>query len=70
MNNTQEQYQDDETDLYDLLTALRGNKFLIITITSVFAIAGIAYAFLAPQVWSAKANVVCTISATVETTAE
>jgi len=58
MNNTQEQYQDDESDLYDLLTALRGNKFLIIAITAIFAIAGIAYAFLAPQVWNAKAIVV------------
>lgn len=56
-NKIQEQYQDDETDLRELISALRGNKLLILAITAIFAITGMTYAFLAPQVWSAKAIV-------------
>ncbi len=58
MNNTQEQYQDDEIDLRELLTSLWANKLLILAITAIFSLAGIAYALLAPQLWSAKAVVV------------
>ena len=58
MNSTQEQYQDDEIDLRGLLTSLWANKLLILAITTIFSLAGIAYALLAPQLWSAKAIVV------------
>jgi LPS O-antigen subunit length determinant protein (WzzB/FepE family) len=57
MNNTQVQYQDDEIDLRELLISLWKNKVLITTITAIFGIAGIIYALLAPQVWSARAIV-------------
>ncbi len=58
MTNTQEQYQDDEIDLRELLTTLWGKKILIFAITAIFSIAGVVYALLAPQLWSAKAIVV------------
>ncbi|GAB6192078.1 LPS O-antigen chain length determinant protein WzzB [Desulfocastanea catecholica] len=58
MKSTQEQYQDDEIDLRELLTSLWANKLLIIAITVIFSLAGIAYALLAPQLWSAKAVVI------------
>ena len=58
MNSTQEQYQDDEIDLRELLTSLWANKILILAITAICSIAGIVYAFLAPQLWSAKAVIV------------
>jgi LPS O-antigen subunit length determinant protein (WzzB/FepE family) len=58
MNSSKEPYQDDEIDLRELLTSLWANKLLIIAITAIFSLAGIAYALLAPQLWSAKAVVV------------
>jgi LPS O-antigen subunit length determinant protein (WzzB/FepE family) len=58
MNSIQEQHQSDEIDLGALLTNLWGRRLLILTITAIFSIAGIVYAFLAPQVWSAKTIVV------------
>jgi LPS O-antigen subunit length determinant protein (WzzB/FepE family) len=58
MNNIQEQYQDDEIDLRELLTTLWKSKLLILIITTIFTITGIAYALWAPQVWSSKAIVV------------
>jgi LPS O-antigen subunit length determinant protein (WzzB/FepE family) len=58
MNSIQEQYQDDEIDLREMLTSLWANRLLILAITAIFNIAGIAYALLAPQLWIAKAVVV------------
>jgi len=58
MNNAREQFRVNEIDLQELLTTLWANKLLIITITIIFGTAGIAYAFFAPQKWSAKAVVV------------
>ena len=58
MNNTQEQTQNDEIDLLELLKSLWANKILILAITAISCIAGIAYALLAPQLWSAKAVIV------------
>jgi LPS O-antigen subunit length determinant protein (WzzB/FepE family) len=45
----------DEIDLRALVLVLWRQKVLILLVTSVFAVAGIAYALLSPQVWSAKA---------------
>lgn len=45
----------DEIDLRELVLVLWRQKVLILLVTSVFAVAGIAYALLSPQVWSAKA---------------
>jgi len=50
--------QEDEIDLWNLFTSLWKNKLLILAITVIFCLAGIAYALLAPQLWSAKAVVV------------
>lgn len=44
----------DEIDLRELVLVLWRQKTLILLVTSVFAVAGIAYALLSPQVWSAK----------------
>lgn len=66
MSNTQEQYQDDEIDLRELLISLWKNKALILAITAIFSIAGIIYALLAPQVWSAKAIVVAPLPTQLE----
>ncbi|MBV5330171.1 MAG: hypothetical protein JZU65_21515, partial [Chlorobium sp.] len=57
MNTYQEQSQTDEIDLRKLFETLWKNKHLIFTITAFFTIAGVAYAFLAPQEWCAKATV-------------
>lgn len=48
----------DEIDLRELLLVLWRQKIVIIAVTLVFALAGIAYALLAPQVWSANAVIV------------
>ncbi len=40
-----------EIDLYELFSVLWRQKIQILMITVVFAIAGIGYALLAPQVW-------------------
>ncbi|MCH7372118.1 LPS O-antigen chain length determinant protein WzzB [Aeromonas aquatica] len=45
----------DEIDLSELIIVLWRKKLLILLITGLFTAAGIAYALLAPQVWSAKA---------------
>ncbi|HDX8352745.1 TPA: hypothetical protein RQM97_000676 [Aeromonas dhakensis] len=45
----------DEIDLRELVLVLWRQKLLILLIAGVFAIAGIAYALLAPQIWSANA---------------
>ena len=45
----------DEIDLRELLLVLWRQKVLILLVTGVFAMGGIAYALLSPQVWSAKA---------------
>lgn len=45
----------DEIDLRELVLVLWRQKVLILLVTGVFAVAGIAYAILSPQVWSAKA---------------
>lgn len=58
MNEAQQNYQDDEIDLRELFTTLWASKHLIFATTILFAIVGISYALLAPQVWSAKAVVV------------
>ncbi|MGL5292911.1 MAG: Wzz/FepE/Etk N-terminal domain-containing protein, partial [Aeromonas sp.] len=44
----------DEIDLRELVLVLWRQKVLILLVTLVFAAAGIGYALLAPQVWSAK----------------
>ena len=45
----------DEIDLRELMLVLWRQKALILLVTSLFSVAGIAYALLLPQVWSAKA---------------
>jgi LPS O-antigen subunit length determinant protein (WzzB/FepE family) len=45
----------DAIDLRELMLVLWRQKVLILLVTGVFAVAGIAYAVLSPQVWSAKA---------------
>jgi LPS O-antigen subunit length determinant protein (WzzB/FepE family) len=50
--------REDEIDLRELLISLWKNRILILAITAIFCLAGIAYALLAPQQWSAKAVVV------------
>lgn len=45
----------DEIDLRELVLVLWRQKALILLVTSAFAVAGIAYALISPQVWSAKA---------------
>ncbi|MFM5463343.1 LPS O-antigen chain length determinant protein WzzB [Aeromonas simiae] len=46
---------DDSLDLRELCMALWQRKWLIVATTSLFAVVGIVYALLAPQVWSTKA---------------
>lgn len=46
---------DDEIDLRELLLVLWHQKLLILLITIVFTIGGVAYALLAPEEWSSKA---------------
>ncbi|WP_445153165.1 LPS O-antigen chain length determinant protein WzzB [Aeromonas hydrophila] len=48
----------DEIDLRELILMLWRQKLLILLVTGLFAAAGVAYALLAPQVWSAKAVIV------------
>lgn len=45
----------EEIDLRELVLVLWRQKIFILLVTGVFAVAGIAYAVLSPQVWSAKA---------------
>lgn len=45
----------DEIDLRELFLVLWRQKVLVLLVAGVFALAGIAYALLAPQVWSANA---------------
>lgn len=66
MNSVQEQYQNDEIDLRLLLTNLWGRQLLIFIITAIFCIAGTVYAFLAPQVWSARTVVVAPLPTQLE----
>ena len=47
--------QRDEIDLRELIMVLWRQKLLILLVTGLFAAAGVAYALLAPQVWSANA---------------
>lgn len=47
----------DEVDLRELILVLLRQKMLIFLVTGVFAIAGIAYALLAPQVWVSQAEI-------------
>ncbi|MFH7524754.1 LPS O-antigen chain length determinant protein WzzB [Aeromonas enteropelogenes] len=55
----------DEIDLRELVLVLWRQKVVIILMTLVFALAGIAYALLAPQVWTSRAEVsVATIDQT------
>jgi LPS O-antigen subunit length determinant protein (WzzB/FepE family) len=66
MNSIQEQHQSDEIDLGALLTNLWEKRLLILAITAIFSIAGIIYAFLALQVWSAKTIVVAPLPTQLE----
>ena len=66
MHNTQEQYQDDEINFRELFTTLWRNKILIAAITVIFSITGAIYAYLAPQVWSARAIVVAPLPTQLE----
>ncbi|MGV2703333.1 LPS O-antigen chain length determinant protein WzzB [Aeromonas salmonicida] len=45
----------DEINLRELLSVLWSRRVLILSITSLFAVAGIIYVLYAPQVWSANA---------------
>lgn len=57
MTTTPKQYQNDEIDLRELFATLWRNKLLILVITTLFGITGIAYALLTPQEWRSKAVV-------------
>jgi len=57
MNNPPEHDQDDVIELRELIATLWGSKFLILTISTLFSIAGIAYALLAHQEWCSTAVV-------------
>ena len=46
---------DDEIDLRELLISLWNQKLLVLLITIVFTVAGVVYAFLAPEEWSSNA---------------
>ncbi|WP_042009712.1 LPS O-antigen chain length determinant protein WzzB [Aeromonas fluvialis] len=48
----------DEIDLRELILVLWRQKVLIMVITLIFAVAGVAYALTAAQVWSAKAVII------------
>lgn len=52
-----QQPQDDEIDLRELFAALWQGKFTIIACTVVFALAAVAYALMAQEWWSSKAEV-------------
>lgn len=52
-----QQPHDDEIDLRELFAALWQGKFTIIACTVVFALAAIAYALMAQEWWSSKAEV-------------
>ena len=59
MNNKNiEASYDDEIDLIKLMFDLWKRKLTIIGVTVIFAIASIAYALLAPQVWTSKSLIV------------
>ncbi|EPC3542546.1 LPS O-antigen chain length determinant protein WzzB [Aeromonas hydrophila] len=45
----------EEIDLRELIVVLWRQKLLIVLIAGVFAVGGLSYALLAPQLWSAKA---------------
>jgi LPS O-antigen subunit length determinant protein (WzzB/FepE family) len=66
MNSTQEQYQSDEIDLRELLSNLWGRRLLVLAITAIFSSIGVIYAFLAPQVWTAKTIVVAPLPTQLE----
>jgi len=66
MNTTQKQYQTDEIDPRELFKTLWNSKILIFVITILFAIAGVTYALLAQQEWSANASVVAPLPSQVE----
>lgn len=67
MNKDIREYQDDEINLYELLSTFWDHKLLILAITAVFGIIGVIYALWAPQIWSAKAIVVAPSSLELET---
>lgn len=66
MSNPQEQDPNDEINLRDLFATLWRSKFLILAITTLFSVAGIAYALLAAQEWKSKAVVTAPMPAQVE----
>jgi LPS O-antigen subunit length determinant protein (WzzB/FepE family) len=66
MNSIQEQHQSDEIDLRALLTNLWERRLLILVVTALFSFAGIIYAYLAPQLWSAKTIVVAPLPTQLE----
>ena len=66
MNFTQEQYQSDEIDLRELLSNLWERRLLVLAITAIFSSIGVIYAFLAPQVWTAKTIVVAPLATQLE----
>ncbi|WP_448871377.1 LPS O-antigen chain length determinant protein WzzB [Desulfobulbus propionicus] len=66
MSNTPNPYQNDEIDLRELAATLWKGKLLILAITALFSIAGIAYALLARQEWSSKAVVTAPMPAQVK----
>ncbi|WP_404363758.1 Wzz/FepE/Etk N-terminal domain-containing protein [Marinobacter sp.] len=57
MNQTPEHqtYPDDEIDLRELFATLWRGKWIIIAITSIFAVAGVAYALSQPNIYQANA---------------
>jgi LPS O-antigen subunit length determinant protein (WzzB/FepE family) len=66
MNSTQEQHQSDEIDLRELLSNLWERRLLVLAITAIFSSIGVIYAFLAPQVWTAKTIVVAPLPTQLE----
>lgn len=53
--NIQSQQQDDEIDLAELWCAIWAGKWIIIAITTVFAIASVAYALSLPNIYKSEA---------------
>ena len=58
MSNIPNRYQDDVIDLHELVSTLWKNKLLILVSTTLFSVAGIVYALMAPEQWSSKAEVI------------
>lgn len=54
LEQPQFQYQDDEIDLRELIATLWAGKWLILAITFLFTVAGVAYALYKPNIYKAE----------------